>query len=69
MEAKFGDKWLEMVGAGLVHPNVLRAGGLDPDEWQGLAFAFGIDRMVMLKHGIDDIRLLYGGDLRFVDQF
>ncbi|MGC9605807.1 MAG: phenylalanine--tRNA ligase subunit alpha [Minisyncoccia bacterium] len=69
VEAKFGDKWLEMVGAGLVHPNVLRAGGLDPDEWQGLAFAFGIDRMVMLKHGIDDIRLLYGGDLRFVDQF
>jgi phenylalanyl-tRNA synthetase alpha chain len=62
-------KWLEVLGAGLVHPNVLRAGGLDPAEWQGFAFAFGIDRIVMLKHGIDDIRQLYSGDLRFVNQF
>jgi phenylalanyl-tRNA synthetase alpha chain len=62
-------KWLEVLGAGLVHPNVLRAGGLDPKEWQGFAFAFGIDRIVMLKHGIDDIRLLYTGDLRVVNQF
>jgi len=62
-------RWLEVLGAGLVHPSVLRAGGLDPDEWQGFAFAFGVDRIVMLKHGIDDIRLLYGGDLRLVNQF
>ena len=62
-------RWLEVLGAGLVHPSVLRAGGLDPDEWQGFAFAFGVDRIVMLKYGIDDIRLLYGGDLRFVNQF
>jgi phenylalanyl-tRNA synthetase alpha chain len=62
-------KWLEVLGAGLVHPNVLRAGGLDPAKWQGFAFAFGIDRIVMLKYGIDDIRQLYSGDLRFVNQF
>ncbi len=62
-------KWLEVLGAGLVHPNVLQAGGLDPAEWQGFAFAFGVDRIVMLKHGIDDIRQLYSGDLRFVNQF
>lgn len=63
------ERWLEVLGAGLVHPNVLRAGGLNPDEWQGFAFAFGIDRIVMLKYGIDDIRQLYSGDLRFVNQF
>ena len=62
-------KWLEVLGAGLVHPTVLQAGGLDPKEWQGFAFAFGVDRIVMLKHGIDDIRLLYNGDLRFLNQF
>ena len=62
-------RWLEVVGAGLVHPNVLRAGGVDPDHWQGFAFAFGFDRIVMLKHGIDDIRFLYNGDLRLVNQF
>lgn len=69
VDVKWGDRWLEVVGAGLVHPNVMRAGGLDPSQWQGFAFAFGIDRIVMLKHNIDDIRLLYSGDLRFVNQF
>jgi phenylalanyl-tRNA synthetase alpha chain len=69
VDAKVGDRWMEVLGAGLIHPNVLKAGGLNPDKWQGFAFAFGIDRIVMLKHGIDDIRLLYGGDLRFVNQF
>jgi phenylalanyl-tRNA synthetase alpha chain len=62
-------RWLEVLGAGLVHPNVFRAVGIDPTQWQGLAFAFGIDRIVMLKYGIGDIRLLYNGDLRFVNQF
>ncbi|MFA6295016.1 MAG: phenylalanine--tRNA ligase subunit alpha [Candidatus Paceibacterota bacterium] len=69
VDMKWKDKWLEVIGAGLVHPKVLKAGGLNPDEWQGFAFAFGVDRIVMLKHGIDDIRLLYGGDLRFINQF
>jgi len=62
-------KWLEMMGAGLVHPNVLRAGGIDPDEWSGFAFGGGIDRLIMLKYDIDDVRLLYSGDLRLVNQF
>ncbi len=62
-------KWLEVMGAGLVHPNVLRTAGIDPDKWQGFAFGGGIDRLVMLKYGIDDIRSLYSGDLRFVNQF
>lgn len=65
----FKDKWLEVMGAGLVHPNVLKAGGLNPDEWQGYAFGGGIDRLLMLKYGIDDIRHIYSGDLRFVNQF
>ncbi|MEY2664475.1 MAG: phenylalanyl-tRNA synthetase subunit alpha, phenylalanyl-tRNA synthetase alpha chain [Candidatus Parcubacteria bacterium] len=63
------EKWLEMGGAGLVHPNVLRAAGIDPNVWSGFAFGFGLDRLVMLKYGIDDIRSLYNGDLRFVNQF
>lgn len=61
--------WLEIVGAGLVHPNVLRAGGVDPDIYQGFAFGFGLNRLVMYKYGIDDIRLFNNGDLRFVNQF
>jgi phenylalanyl-tRNA synthetase alpha chain len=69
VDVLFKGKWLEMMGAGLVHPNVLRAGGIDPAEWQGFAFGGGIDRLVMVKHGIDDIRSLYAGDLRLVNQF
>lgn len=69
VDMKWKDKWLEMGGAGLVHPNVLENVGIDPNEWSGFAFGFGIDRIVMLKYGIDDIRLLYGGDLRLVNQF
>ncbi len=69
VDVRWKDKWLEVVGAGLVHPNVLTAAGLDPKEWKGFAFAFGVDRLVMLKYGIDDIRHLYSGDLRFVNQF
>ena len=62
-------RWLEMLGAGMVHPNVLHAGGLNPNEWQGFAFGVGIDRLAMLKYKIDDIRLFYSGDLRFLRQF
>jgi phenylalanyl-tRNA synthetase alpha chain len=61
--------WLEIGGAGMVHPVVLRSGGYDPDEWSGFAFGFGLERPAMLKYGIDDIRLFYGNDLRFLRQF
>lgn len=61
--------WVELLPCGLVHPNVLRHGGLDPDEWQGWAFGLGLSRLVMMKYQIEDIRHLLGGDLRFVQQF
>ena len=61
--------WVEFLGCGLVHPNVLRAGGLDPDQWQGWAFGMGLSRLVMMQYGIDDIRHLMDGDLRFLSQF
>jgi len=63
------DKWMECMGAGMVHPNVLKAGGLDPDVHQGWAFGFGLTRLAMLKYGIDDIRNLHANDLRFLKQF
>ena len=61
--------WIEIGGAGMVHPRVLEAGGINPREYRGFAFGCGIDRMMMLKYGIDDVRLLYNGDLRVVNQF
>lgn len=61
--------WLEIVGCGLIHPEVLRAGGLDPEVYSGLAFGFGLNRLAMLKYGINDIRLFNSGDLRFLEQF
>ncbi|MBI5221471.1 MAG: phenylalanine--tRNA ligase subunit alpha, partial [Candidatus Magasanikbacteria bacterium] len=61
--------WVEMIGAGLVHPKVLQAGGLDPKVWSGFAFGMGLTRLAMIKYGIDDIRLLLSGDLRFLEQF
>lgn len=64
-----GSGWLEIFGAGLIHPNVLREGGIDPEKYQGLAFGFGLMRLTMLKYGIDDIRLFASGDLRFLKQF
>lgn len=66
----YGPKgWLEMLGAGMVHPNVLKAAGLNPKDWQGFAFGIGLDRIAMMKYKIDDIRLFYSGDLRFLKQF
>lgn len=62
-------RWLEVVGCGMVHPNVLRNCGLDPEQWQGFAFGFGVERMVMIRHQIPDLRLFYSGDLRFLKQF
>jgi phenylalanyl-tRNA synthetase alpha chain len=61
--------WLEVGGCGMVHPQVLRNGGIDPQQWSGYAWGFGIERMAMLKHDVDDIRLFYESDLRFLDQF
>lgn len=65
----FQGRWLEILGSGMMHPNVLRAGGLDPDLWQGFAFGLGVDRMAMIRHGIDDIRLLYENEEQFLRQF
>ena len=61
--------WLEIMGAGMVHPVVLRNGGYDPAEWSGFAFGMGPERITMLKHGITDIRYFFGNDLRFLEQF
>ena len=61
--------WLEVAGAGMVHPAVLRNGGYDPEEWSGFAFGMGVERPALLKHNIDDIRYFYGNDLRFLQQF
>lgn len=66
---KLSGRWIEVMGAGMVHPNVLSAAGIDPDVYQGFAFGMGIDRLGVLKYGVDDIRLMYNGDLRFVNQF
>ena len=63
------DRWLEIFGAGLVHPDVFKSVGIDPKEWKGFAFGGGIDRLIMLRYGIDDIRHLYTGDLRLINQF
>ena len=64
-----GSGWIEMLGCGMVHPNVLRNSGIDPEVYSGFAFGFGIDRMVMQNYELDDIRLLYESDMRFLNQF
>ena len=61
--------WLEILGAGMVHPNVLRNAGIDPEKYQGFAFGMGIERIAMLRYGVDDLRAFYDNDLRFVEQF
>jgi phenylalanyl-tRNA synthetase alpha chain len=61
--------WVELLPCGLVHPNVLRMGSIDPEEWNGFAFGLGLTRLVMMRYAIDDIRLLQSGDLRFISQF
>jgi phenylalanyl-tRNA synthetase alpha chain len=61
--------WIELGGCGMVHPHVLRAGGLDPNEWSGFAFGFGIDRMAKERHGVNDLRDMYSDDIRFTEQF
>jgi phenylalanyl-tRNA synthetase alpha chain len=64
-----GDDWLEILGCGMVHPNVIRAVGLDPEEWQGFAFGMGIDRIAMLKYGIPDLRAFFESDLRWLRHY
>ena len=61
--------WIEVLGAGMVHPDVLTMSGYDPKVYQGFAFGTGLDRMAMFKYGIPDIRTIYGNDLRFINQF
>jgi phenylalanyl-tRNA synthetase alpha chain len=64
-----GDGWMEVLGSGMVHPKVLQAGGIDPDEWQGFAFGMGIDRIAMLKYGIPDLRAFFDSDLRWLRHY
>ena len=64
-----GEGWIELLGCGMVHPNVLRNCGIDPEEYSGFAFGFGVERIAMAKFGIDDMRLLYENDTRFLKQF
>lgn len=64
-----GGKWLEVMGAGMVHPHVFEYAGYNPRDWQGFAFGMGMDRLAMIKYNIPDIRLFYSGDLRFIKQF
>jgi phenylalanyl-tRNA synthetase alpha chain len=61
--------WLEILGCGMIHPNVLKAAGIDPERWQGYAFGMGIDRLAMLRYGVDDLRLFFESDLQFLKQF
>ncbi|MBL3701096.1 phenylalanine--tRNA ligase subunit alpha [Sulfitobacter sp. BDSS02] len=64
-----GDGWLEVLGSGMVHPKVLQAGGIEPNEWQGFAFGMGIDRIAMLKYGIPDLRAFFDSDLRWLRHY
>lgn len=64
-----GEGWIELLGCGMVHPNVLRNCGIDPEIYSGFAFGFGVERVAMAKFGIDDLRLLYENDVRFLKQF
>lgn len=64
-----GEGWIEILGAGMVHPKVLRTGGIDPEKYSGFAFGVGLERIAMFRFGLDDMRLLYENDVRFLDQF
>lgn len=69
-EKKNGEiKWLEIAGSGVVHPNVLRAGGIDPEKYTGFAFGMGLDRIAMMKYGVNDLRLFFENDMKFLSQF
>ena len=69
IDMSFGDGWLEVGGCGMVHPTVLRNVGIDSERYQGFAFGLGPDRLAMLRYGVNDLRLFYDNDLRFLKQF
>ncbi|MGH8900275.1 MAG: phenylalanine--tRNA ligase subunit alpha [Egibacteraceae bacterium] len=69
LDALFDGRWMELLGAGMVHPQVLRSGGYDPEKVQGFAFGVGVDRMAMLRYGVSDLRLFFEHDLRFLSAF
>ena len=69
IDMSYGDGWLEISGAGQVHPNVLHAVGIDPERYQGFAFGMGPDRLAMMRYGVNDVRLFFENDLRFLRQF
>ncbi len=66
---RWGDRWLELLGCGMVHPKVFEAVGIDPERYTGYAFGMGVERMAMLRYGVDDLRLFFDNDLRFLEQF
>lgn len=66
---KLRDRWIEIMGAGMVHPNVLKNASIDPQKYRGWAFGMGLDRLAMLRWAIDDVRLMHSADLRFINQF
>ncbi|HEX7382270.1 MAG TPA: phenylalanine--tRNA ligase subunit alpha [Nevskiaceae bacterium] len=68
-EPGHGERWLEVLGCGVVHPNVLRAVDIDPERYSGYAFGMGVERLAMLRYGVDDLRLFFDNDLRFLEQF
>jgi phenylalanyl-tRNA synthetase alpha chain len=69
VDVSWGDGWMEILGAGMVDPNVLEHVGYDSEKYTGFAFGVGIERVAMLRHGIPDIRMLYDNDVRFLAQF
>lgn len=69
LDMKYKGQWIELLGAGMVHPNVLRNGGIDPEVYSGFAFGMGIERLVAIRHDVGDVRKFHDGDLRFVTQF
>ena len=64
-----GEGWIELLGAGMIHPNVLRMAGIDPEEWSGWAFGMGLERTAMRRFKIADLRLIFENDVRFLEQF
>jgi phenylalanyl-tRNA synthetase alpha chain len=69
VDVEWGDGWLEVLGCGMVHPRVLEFGGIDPEEFTGYAFGMGVERLAMLRYGVNDLRLFFDNDLRFLRQF
>ena len=68
-QADGASRWLEVLGCGIVHPKVFESVGIDPERYTGYAFGMGVERMAMLRYGVDDLRLFFNNDLRFLEQF